>query len=71
MTVLGRIVLLGVLIAPLAACGSSPPPLGSVGETYSLVDSQGRKAGTVTFSPLGQGEMRDNSGKVFGKVVPP
>ena len=70
MTVLGRIVLLGMLVAPLVACGSSPP-LGTVGETYSLVDSQGRKAGTVSFSPLGQGEMRDNDGKVFGKVVPP
>ena len=70
MTVLGRIVLLGVLIAPLAACGSAPP-LGSVDETYSLMDSQGRKAGTVVFTPLGQGEVRDNGGKVIGKIVPP
>jgi hypothetical protein len=45
--------------------------LGSVGETYNLVDNQGRKSGTVTFSPLGQGELRDNSGKLIGKIVAP
>jgi hypothetical protein len=71
MTTFCRIVLIGTLTAFLAACGSSQPPLGSVGETYNLVDNQGRKSGTVTFSPLGQGELRDNGGKLIGKIVAP
>lgn len=70
MSMVSRVALLGVVAISLVACGSAPP-LGSVDETYSLVDNQGRKSGTVVFTPLGQGEVRDSSGKLIGKIVPP
>ena len=55
----------------LAACGGAPPKPVSLTRSYALVDEEGRKAGTVVFSPMGGGEVRDVDGTVIGIVSAP
>jgi len=40
---------------------------GSLSRTFTIVDEQGRKSGTLILDPLGGAVLRDESGKVIGK----
>jgi hypothetical protein len=42
-------------------------PVGSLKRTFTLVDEQGRKSGTLVLSPMGGAELRDMDGQVIGK----
>ena len=41
-------------------------PVGSLKRTFTLVDEQGRKSGTLVLNPLGGAELRDPDGQVVG-----
>jgi hypothetical protein len=64
--------LTGALALPLllAGCGSAPRTV-SLGKTYTMVDEDGRTAGKVTFSPLGDGQVFDAQGNLIGHIVKP
>lgn len=79
-TFLSRHRLLGIVTAlavgfTLVACGGGQQkkkdqpaePTGSLKRTYTIVDEQGRKSGTLTLDPLGGAELRDVDGEVIGK----
>jgi hypothetical protein len=59
----------------LYGCGGSSSKAekeatGSLLRSYTLVDDQGRKSGTLTLNPLGGAELRDAEGKVIGTFAP-
>ena len=62
----------------LAACGVLPgakdkessQEVGSLSRTYTVIDEQGRKAGTLTLLPLGGAELRDANGRLLGTLAP-
>ena len=43
---------------------------GSLSRTYTVVDEQGRKAGTISFDFSGGAVLRDENGKVIGRFKP-
>lgn len=55
----------------LASCGGAPPKPVSLVRSYTLVDENGSKSGTVVFSPMGSGEVRDVDGTVIGIISAP
>jgi len=55
----------------LGSCGGAPPPPVSLVRSYTLVDADGRKSGTVVLSPMGGGELRDVDGTVIGVISAP
>lgn len=68
------------IIFALAACSSTqkqveqpPEPTGSLIRTYTLVDENGRKSGTLKIDPFGSIELYDAGGKLIRKRtnVPP
>jgi len=75
--------LLSLLIAlllstTLVACGGkskkeAPPPAapetGSFITTYTVMDAQGRKTGTLTLDPRGTAELKDLEGNVIGSYT--
>jgi len=40
---------------------------GTLSRTFTIMDEQGRKSGTLILDPLGGAVLRDESGKVIGK----
>jgi hypothetical protein len=44
-------------------------PVG--GESYRVINDDGRSAGTLVFSPLGEGTLYDRDGRLVAKVVDP
>ena len=53
----------------LAACGGSQTKQedkGSLSRTFSIMDEQGRNAGTLTIDPVGGAVLRDENGSVMG-----
>lgn len=64
-----------VLSFSLYGCGggsakAEKEATGSLLRSYTLVDDQGRKSGTLTLNPLGGAELRDADGKVIGTFAP-
>lgn len=58
----------------LGGCGGGtqtkkdePEPVGSLKRTYTLMDDQGRRSGTLVLNPLGGAELLDVDGQVIGK----
>ncbi len=43
---------------------------GSLSRTYTVMDEQGRKAGTISFDFSGGAVLRDENGKVIGTFKP-
>jgi len=66
------------LCLTLVACGAIPgltekesdQAVVSLSRTYTVIDDQGRKAGTLTLLPLGGVELRDAHGKLIGTLSP-
>jgi len=63
------------LVFTLVGCGggtskAEKEATGSLLRTFTLVDEQGRKAGTLTLNPLGGAELRDSDGRVIGTFAP-
>jgi hypothetical protein len=44
---------------------------GSLSQTFTLTDEQGRKAGTLTLQPFGGAILRDADGTVIKEFQPP
>lgn len=55
----------------LAACGSSAPKTIDLNRSFIMTDEEGRRAGTVVFHPLGDGEILDNNQQVIGIITAP
>ena len=59
----------------LAGCGSAPPPppphTVSLNQVYTMIDTSGRIAGQVTFTPVGDGQVTDVNGNIVGRIVKP
>ncbi len=64
-----------VMSTTMVACGGKskkeepPPPapeIGSFISTYTVMDAQGRKTGTLTLDPRGTAELRDTQGNLIG-----
>jgi len=62
----------------LVACGGlakkeEPPPAapetGSFITTYTVMDEQGRKTGTLVLDPRGTAELKDLEGNVIGSFI--
>lgn len=75
-----RIVAVVALIFALAACSCTQKkaeqpaePTGSIIRTYTLIDEDGRKSGTLKVDPFGSIELYDADGKLIRKRtnVPP
>jgi predicted small lipoprotein YifL len=67
-----------LLSTTLVACGGkskkeAPPPAapetGSFITTYTVMDAQGRKTGTLTLDPRGTAELKDVEGNVIGSFT--
>ena len=69
-----------VLSTTLVACGGKskkeepPPPApapetGSFITTYTVMDAQGRKTGTLSLDPRGTAELKDLEGNVIGSFT--
>jgi hypothetical protein len=69
-----------LLCTILAACGGKskkeepppPPPAAETGSfitTYTVMDAQGRKTGTLTLDPRGTAELKDVEGNVIGSYT--
>ncbi len=63
------------MILVLGGCASSgsksaEPQIGSLVRTFTLMDEQGLKAGTLVINPLGGAELRDANGNLIGTLVP-
>lgn len=58
-------------LALLSACGNDEPQTINLERTLIMSDEEGRKAGVVVLRPLGNGEIRDNSGRIIGVVSAP
>jgi hypothetical protein len=58
------------LLLLLGGCAGLDNRTGSLYHTYSLMDDQGRRSGTLVTSPLGQMELRDANGNLVGMLVP-
>jgi hypothetical protein len=62
-----------LLLGGCAMMGSRSQEVGQSGSlfrTFSLMDEQGRKSGTLVVSPLGRMELWDASGNLVGRLVP-
>jgi hypothetical protein len=59
-----------LLTTTLFACGGKSkkeePQMGSFINTYTVMDAQGRKTGTLTLDPSGTAELKDIDGNVIG-----
>jgi len=67
------LMMLGVicLLVVLSGCASSKsaePETGSMVRTYTLLDEQGKKSGTLVINPVGSAELRDVDGNVIGTL---
>lgn len=60
-----------IAVAGLSSCGGAPPKPVSLQRTFTLLDEEGRKAGSVVLSPLGGGELRDSDGTLLGIIAAP
>jgi len=67
-----------LLSTTLVACGGKskqeepPPPAPETGSfitTYTVMDSQGRKTGTLSLDPRGTAELKDLEGNVIGSFT--
>ena len=63
-----------VISTSLVACGgrskkAAPPETGSFISTYTVMDAQGRKTGTLTLDPRGTAELRDTEGNLIGSFT--
>jgi len=69
-----------LLCTTLVACGGKskkeepppPPPAPETGSfitTYTVMDAQGRKTGTLTLDPRGIAELKDLEGNVIGSYT--
>lgn len=67
-----------LLSTTLVACGGlskkeEPPPAapetGSFITTYTVMDAQGRKTGTLILDPRGTAELKDVEGNVIGSFT--
>jgi len=62
-----------LLCSTLAACGGKSkkdePQMGSFINTYTVMDAQGRKTGTLTLDPSGIAELKDLDGNVIGSYT--
>jgi len=64
-----------VIGTSLVACGGStkkappPPETGTFINTYTVLDAQGRKTGTLSIDPRGTAELRDTEGNLIGSFT--
>lgn len=55
----------------LCACGNDEPQTINLERSFIMSDEEGRRAGTVVLRPLGNGEIRDVSGRIIGVISAP
>lgn len=62
-----------LLCSTLVACGGKSKKeesqMGSFISTYTVMDAQGRKTGTLTLDPSGTAELKDLDGNVIGSYT--
>ena len=70
-----RIVLGVGMLMSVAACdmnqGKEPPKFGSLTRQLLVVDSEGRRYGTLEMDPVNGGRMFDAEGRLVGTLVTP
>ena len=66
---------LAICVSMIACGGRStkkappPPETGSFINTYTVLDAQGRKTGTLSIDPRGTAELRDTEGNLIGSFT--
>jgi len=53
-----------------AAAAPAAEVKGSLSHSFTIVDEQGRKSGTLVIEPSGGASLLDENGKVIGKFKP-
>ncbi len=61
---------LAIVLSSCSSSKSAEPQTGTLLRTFTLVDEQGQKSGTLVFNPLGSAELRDVNGTLIGTLAP-